>query len=143
MQNVRQIAQLLWNDVLLLWLFIWVLTTYVAMGGWFAVTFSFLVGELGFSQQQTLLPAMVALRQWGQKYGTEVVEDPVLVDDRDRLPIGPTAILAHDGRILAHKDLRLVKPDRVGLREDGSRAEPGEPLASGDMAYYGRAQAAE
>ena len=34
-----------------------------------------------------LLPAMVALRQWGQKYGAEVVENPVLVDERDRLPI--------------------------------------------------------
>jgi len=47
-----------------------------------------------------LLPAMVALRQWGQKYGAEVVENPVLVDERDRLPIGPTSILSHDGRIL-------------------------------------------
>ena len=36
-----------------------------------------------------LLPAMLALRQWGQKYGAErVVEDPVLVDEHDRLPIG-------------------------------------------------------
>ncbi len=53
--------------------------------------------EKGFD----LLPAMVALRQWGQKYGSEqVIEDPVLVDEHDRLPIGPVSILAHDGRIL-------------------------------------------
>ncbi|WP_338447209.1 helix-turn-helix domain-containing protein [Pelagerythrobacter marensis] len=90
-----------------------------------------------------LLPAMVALRQWGQKYGSEVVEDPVLVDERDRLPIGPTSILSHDGRILAHKDLRLVKPDRMGLRDDGTRVEPGKPLGRGDVAYYDRVQAAE
>ena len=56
-----------------------------------------------------LLPAMVALRQWGQKYGAEVVENPVLVDERDRLPIGPTSILSHDGRILGPADLHLVE----------------------------------
>jgi DNA-binding HxlR family transcriptional regulator len=69
-----------------------------------------------------LLPAMVALRQWGQKYGCEVVEDPVLVDEADRLPIGPTSILSHDGRILGPKDLRFVQRADLGLREDGSRA---------------------
>ncbi len=90
-----------------------------------------------------LLPAMVSLRQWGQKYGSEVVEDPVLVDALDRLPIGPTSILAHDGRILGPADLRLVKPDRVGLREDGSRAEPADGLERGDLAYLDRVQAAE
>ncbi|MGV2494888.1 winged helix-turn-helix transcriptional regulator [Pelagerythrobacter aerophilus] len=90
-----------------------------------------------------LLPAMVALRQWGQKYGSEVVEDPILVDAFDRLPIGPTSILSHDGRILGPQDLRLVKPDRVGQREDGSRAKPGEPLGRGDLAYSDRVQAAE
>ena len=90
-----------------------------------------------------LLPAMVSLRQWGQKYGSEVVEDPVLVDALDRLPIGPTSILAHDGRILGPADLRLVKPDRVGLREDGSRAKPADGLERGDLAYLDRVQAAE
>lgn len=90
-----------------------------------------------------LLPAMVALRQWGQKYGSEVIEDPVLVDELDRLPIGPTSILAHDGRILGPADLRLVKPDRVGLREDGNRAKAADSLDRGDLAYLDRVQAAE
>jgi hypothetical protein len=47
------------------------------------------------------LPAMLALRQWGQKkYGTEMEEkNPVLVDARDRLPIGLVFHLAQDGRI--------------------------------------------
>jgi DNA-binding HxlR family transcriptional regulator len=70
-----------------------------------------------------LLPAMVALRQWGQKYGTEVVENPVLADERDRLPIGPVSILAHDGRVLTGKDLRFVEPAALGQREDGTLAE--------------------
>ena len=61
-----------------------------------------------------LLPAMVALRQWGQKYGTEVIENPVLVDERDRMPIGAVSILAHDGRVLDKMDLCFVEKSRVG-----------------------------
>lgn len=70
-----------------------------------------------------LLPAMIALRQWGQKYGEEVVENPVLVDERDRLPIGPTSMLSHDGRILGPQDLALVDRANIGRRADGSKAE--------------------
>ena len=69
--------------------------------------------EKGFD----LLPAMLALRQWGQKYGAEVIENPVLVDERDRLPIGPVTITAHDGRTLDKHDLRFVDKSRVGVTE--------------------------
>lgn len=87
--------------------------------------------EKGFD----LLPAMIALRQWGQKYGAEMVaEDPVLVDQTDRLPIGPVSILAHDGRILTHEDLWMVKRDDVGKRVDGSIATPsGTSMGQGDV----------
>jgi len=81
-----------------------------------------------------LLPAMITLRQWGQKYGAEfVVEDPVLVDQQDRLPIGPVSILAHDGRILSHEDLWLVKRADLGKRADGSTAQYGVEPATGDL----------
>ena len=80
-----------------------------------------------------LLPAMLALRQWGQKYGTEMVENPVLVDERDRLPIGPVSILAHDGRVLTHEDLWLVRREDLGKRPDGSTATPGAATARGDV----------
>ncbi|MEO1969597.1 MAG: helix-turn-helix domain-containing protein [Sphingomonadaceae bacterium] len=63
-----------------------------------------------------LLPAMIALRQWGQKYGVDIVENPVLVDERDRLPIGPVSILAHDGRLLDKNGLRMVDKSMVGVR---------------------------
>lgn len=63
-----------------------------------------------------LLPAMIALRQWGQKYGTDFVEDPVLVDARDRLPIGPVTITAHDGRVIDKHDLCFVARDELADR---------------------------
>ena len=85
--------------------------------------------EKGFD----LLPAMVALRQWGQKYGAEVIENPVLVDERDRLPIGPTSILSHDGRILGPADLHLVERANLGVRADGTKATPGKALESGSV----------
>ena len=81
-----------------------------------------------------LLPAMIALRQWGQKYGAEVVENPVLVDERDRLPIGPVAILSQEGRILGPEDLALVERANVGKRADGSQAKPQGTVARGDKA---------
>lgn len=86
--------------------------------------------EKGFD----LLPAMLALRQWGQKYGAEMVENPVLVDERDRLPIGPVSILAHDGRILSHEDLWLTERGNLGIRADGSRAHTADQLGRGDVA---------
>ena len=88
-------------------------------------------------------PAMLALRQWGQKYGSEqVVEDPVLVDERDRLPIGPVSILAHDGRILGPQDLWLTRPANLGHRADGTIATPGTMLGKGDVVDLAAAKAA-
>ncbi|MDE2561954.1 MAG: helix-turn-helix transcriptional regulator [Sphingomonadales bacterium] len=52
-----------------------------------------------------LLPAMLALRQWGEKWELGVPSDPVLCDAHDGKPIGPIAILAHDGRVIDCHDL--------------------------------------
>ena len=70
-----------------------------------------------------LLPAMLALRQWGDKYTDAVRSDPVLVDAQDRLPIGPISIRAHDGRDISYYDLRWSPRHLVGqpLDEEGER----------------------
>lgn len=52
-----------------------------------------------------LLPAMLALRQWGEKHGLGVPSNPVLVDTRDLRPIGRVEIQAHDGRPLTWPEL--------------------------------------
>lgn len=68
-----------------------------------------------------LLPAMLALRQWGEKYGVGIPANPVLCDERDGLPIAPIAIHAHDGRLLAPIDL-----------EWRDRADLGKPITDSD-----------
>ena len=67
-----------------------------------------------------LLPAMVALRQWGQKYGAEVVENPVLVDERDRRPIRQVEVHAWDGRILRKGDMVWSLPEDIARDVDAA-----------------------
>lgn len=52
-----------------------------------------------------LLPAMLALRQWGEKHTMAVPCNPVLVDVRDHQPIAPIRVRAADGRELDWADL--------------------------------------
>jgi DNA-binding HxlR family transcriptional regulator len=52
-----------------------------------------------------LLPTMIALRQWGERWETGMPATPVLVDARDMRPIGPIEVRAWDGRVLTKQDL--------------------------------------
>lgn len=53
-----------------------------------------------------LLPAIVALRQWGEKWaGLGTTVGPCLADRRDQLPVRPLTLLAQDGRALSPADL--------------------------------------
>ncbi|WP_340587446.1 helix-turn-helix domain-containing protein [Erythrobacter alti] len=61
-----------------------------------------------------LLPAMLALRQWGERYTEDISPNLVLVDCRDGLPISPIGIRAHDGRELSWEELGWQTPDKVG-----------------------------
>jgi len=74
-----------------------------------------------------LLPAMLALRQWGEKYVMDLPSNPVLVDSRDWLPIGPVAIQAHDGRVLGYHELRWQDRSKLGENGDLAKCEPEEP----------------
>lgn len=52
-----------------------------------------------------LLPAVVALRQWGEKWAADGPSTPVLVDRLHQQPIQPITIFAEDGRELQLHDL--------------------------------------
>ena len=66
-----------------------------------------------------LLPALLALRQWGEKYGEGVAPDPLIVDIRDRRPIAPIAIRSEDGRELNWCDLEWCNPADLPVRKGG------------------------
>lgn len=57
---------------------------------------------------EALLPTMIALRQWGERWGTGVASNPVLCDKRDRRPVQPIRVHAADGRPLDWHDLMWV-----------------------------------
>ncbi|MBC2666905.1 helix-turn-helix transcriptional regulator [Novosphingobium flavum] len=61
-----------------------------------------------------LLPALIALRQWGERHGPCAMPNPVLVDRRDCLPIAPIAIHAADGRAINYDDLIWIERADIG-----------------------------
>lgn len=64
-----------------------------------------------------LLPTMVALRQWGERWETGVPASPILVDARDGRPVAEVAVLSHDGRRLGKGDLIWALPDEAQAAE--------------------------
>jgi DNA-binding HxlR family transcriptional regulator len=65
-----------------------------------------------------LLPTMVALRQWGERWETGVPASPILVDTRDEKPIRQVEVLSHDGRPLAKGDLHWALPEDVAADDE-------------------------
>ena len=57
-----------------------------------------------------LLPALLALRQWGEDWGHGKAE-VVLADRRDGKPVRSICVLSHDGRELKLQDLMWIRPD--------------------------------
>jgi DNA-binding HxlR family transcriptional regulator len=60
-----------------------------------------------------LLPVLIALRQWGERWVSGVPSNPVLVDRQSRLPVATMAVRASDGRALALNELEWL--DRTDL----------------------------
>ena len=60
------------------------------------------------SKGEELLPVVIALRQWGAKWGHGEVE-VALCDKDDRRPIRRICVQAHDGRPLELADLVWIK----------------------------------
>ena len=54
---------------------------------------------------EALLPAVVAMRQWGERWGGGPCNSR-LVDTRDGLPVADVVVLSADGRPLGNGDMR-------------------------------------
>ena len=65
---------------------------------------------------KALLPVLIAMRQWGERWVSGMPSNPVLVDRVDRLPVEQIAVRASDGRTLQLGDLDWV--DRAELARD-------------------------
>ena len=71
---------------------------------------------------EALLPAMLALRQWGERWETGVPASPTLVDRRDNRPIASIEVHAHDGRVLKKGDLLWAMPQDVDWGDEDPQA---------------------
>jgi DNA-binding HxlR family transcriptional regulator len=60
-----------------------------------------------------LLPVLLSLRQWGERWLSGVPSDPVLVDKASRRPISPMVVRDAEGRILRRDELEWI--DRADL----------------------------
>jgi DNA-binding HxlR family transcriptional regulator len=60
-----------------------------------------------------LLPVLIAMRQWGERWVSGVPSNPVLVDRESRLPVAPMAVRAVDGRPLSLSQLDWVDRTEV------------------------------
>lgn len=60
------------------------------------------------SKGEDLLPVVLALRQWGEKWGYGSM-NVVLADARDRRAVRKLCVLSHDGRELTLKDLTWIE----------------------------------
>jgi DNA-binding HxlR family transcriptional regulator len=63
-----------------------------------------------------LLPVLLSLRQWGERWISGVPSDPVLVDRSSRRPIAAMAVRDADGRPLSRDELEWV--DRAALASE-------------------------
>ncbi|HEX8442063.1 MAG TPA: helix-turn-helix domain-containing protein [Allosphingosinicella sp.] len=66
-----------------------------------------------------LLPVLLALRQWGDRWICKTPSNPVLIDRASGQPVAPICVRAADGRPLALHELDWV--DRSTLGDDQAR----------------------
>ena len=55
-----------------------------------------------------LLPVLISLRHWGERWVSEGPSNPVLVDRESRRPIAPMAVRSQDGRTLGLHELEWI-----------------------------------
>jgi len=80
---------------------------------------------------KALLPTVVALRQWGERWAAVPMPcNTRLVDRRDGLPIGEVAVRAADGRKLEMNEMRwiVIEQDEI---DDQPAKVPADRAAAG------------
>jgi DNA-binding HxlR family transcriptional regulator len=70
---------------------------------------------------KALHPVVLALRQWGEDWGTGPA-DIILVDKQNRRPVRKVCVQSEDGRRLTHEDLIWVARTDVDAAAEGKAA---------------------
>ena len=65
-----------------------------------------------------LLPVLLSLRQWGEKWVSDQPSNPVLVDKLTRRPVAEMAPRSADGRVLKLGEMEWVDRSEIGSRAD-------------------------
>jgi DNA-binding HxlR family transcriptional regulator len=73
---------------------------------------------------RALLPVLITLRQWGEKWISGVPGNPVLVDRQDRRPVAPMTVRAADGRALDLNELEWIDRAEVGAADESAPSSP-------------------
>ena len=60
-----------------------------------------------------LLPVLLSLRQWGERWVSGRPSNPVLVDRHSRRPIAPMSVRSADGRVLTLNELEWIDRSEV------------------------------
>ena len=64
-----------------------------------------------------LMPVLIALRQWGERWLPGVESHLVLVDRATRMPVAPMVVRAADGRPISLEDLEWVDRGQMGTED--------------------------
>src|SRR3954469_25903944 len=73
------------------------------------------IADLLTDKGRALLPALITLRQWGDKWISGVPSNPVLVDRQHRRPVATMAVRAADGRNLELSELEWIDLAELGV----------------------------
>jgi DNA-binding HxlR family transcriptional regulator len=65
--------------------------------------FEYRLTEKGYD----LLPVLIALMQWGDKWVFDGQKPWDIIDGKDRQPVRPVSVVSHDGRALKATEVRL------------------------------------
>ena len=69
---------------------------------------------------EALLPVMLAVRQWGERWGDRGEAPVTLADARDGRPIRRICVQAHDGRELQLGDLTWIEARETAATEEAA-----------------------
>ncbi len=60
-----------------------------------------------------LLPVLIALRQWGERWVSGMPSNPVLVDRHSRKPVAPMTVRSADGQPLSMSELEWLDRSEI------------------------------